>query len=66
MIRYIRNYCPDVIITHRTNDYHADHRAVGQLVQENPDVKVLSTSPLRLRIHTAGKLGRTAQVAFAL
>ena len=41
-------------------------RTVGQLVQENPDVKVLSTSPLRLRIHTAGKLGRTAQVAFAL
>ncbi len=34
MIRYIRNYKPDVIITHRTNDYHADHRNVGILVQD--------------------------------
>ena len=23
MIRYIRNYCPDLIITHRPCDYHA-------------------------------------------
>ena len=34
LIRYIREYNPDLIISHRTNDYHADHRAVGQLVQD--------------------------------
>ena len=34
LIRYIRNYNPHMIITHRTNDYMADHRAAGQLVQD--------------------------------
>ena len=31
LIRYIREYNPDLIISHRTIDYHADHRAVAQL-----------------------------------
>ena len=34
LVRYIREYNPDIIFTHRTNDYHADHRNAGILVQD--------------------------------
>ena len=32
--RKIREYEPDFIITHRTCDYHVDHRSTGQLVMD--------------------------------
>ena len=32
--RKIREYEPDFVFTHRTCDYHADHRATGQVVMD--------------------------------
>lgn len=34
VIRAVREYQPDVIVTHRTNDYHPDHRYTGVTVQD--------------------------------
>ncbi|MHA1795071.1 MAG: PIG-L deacetylase family protein, partial [Promethearchaeota archaeon] len=34
IVRIIRNYDPDLILTHRVNDYHRDHRYCGQLVMD--------------------------------
>ncbi len=56
LIRYIRRISPDLIIAHRPNDYHADHRASGQLVMdasymlvvphECPDVPAMKNMPV--------------------
>lgn len=34
LVRYIREFNPDIIFSHRTNDYHADHRNAAMLVQD--------------------------------
>ena len=56
IIREIREFQPNLVLTHRTCDYHPDHRAVGQCVQDAsymvtvphvaPDVPALRKDPV--------------------
>jgi N-acetylglucosamine malate deacetylase 1 len=34
IIREIRTFAPDLVLTHRIHDYHPDHRAVGLLIRD--------------------------------
>jgi len=58
IIRMIREWKADVVITHRPNDYHPDHRYTSVLVQDSaymvtvpkfcPEVPALKTNPVFL------------------
>jgi LmbE family N-acetylglucosaminyl deacetylase len=56
VIAAVRRFAPDLVLTHRTDDYHPDHRAVGHAVRDAsylvtvpalvPDVPALKRDPV--------------------
>jgi len=58
VIRLIREWRADIVLCHRTNDYHPDHRYTGQLVQDSavllvakfylPEIPALNRNPVFL------------------
>ncbi len=58
VVRLIREWRADIVLCHRTNDYHPDHRYTGQLVQDSavlvvakfylPQIPALDRNPVFL------------------
>jgi LmbE family N-acetylglucosaminyl deacetylase len=56
VIRELRTFAPDLVLTHRDNDYHPDHRACGHVVRDAsylvtvpaivPEVPILRHAPI--------------------
>src|SRR5262249_60321004 len=65
VIRQIRSFRPDLLLTHRPTDYHPDHNCTGLLVQEAaymvtvpgicPEIPHLPRSPVILYFSDAFK-----------
>jgi len=65
LIRLVRRFDPDVVFTFRTCDYHPDHRATAQLVQDAsyllgvplicPDTPIDDRRPVVLLVHDTFK-----------
>ncbi len=61
IIRLIRTYDPDIVFTHRPNDYHPDHRYTSRLVQDAaymvtvpnicPNTSELDSDPVIVYLH---------------
>jgi LmbE family N-acetylglucosaminyl deacetylase len=66
IVRQIREWEADVVVTHRPWDYHPDHRYTGQLVQDSaylvmvpyvrPDIPALRRNPVFLYLEDAFQL----------
>ncbi|HVU86250.1 MAG TPA: PIG-L deacetylase family protein [Pirellulales bacterium] len=59
VIRELRTFQPDLVLTHRDNDYHPDHRACGNVVR---DASYLVTVPTI--VPDAGILHRPPVIAY--
>ncbi len=62
VIKCIREYAPDLIITHRPIDYHRDHRYTGQLVM---DISYMLIVPFYYKEFRTPYIGQMPVIAYA-